>query len=201
MRTNPWLTFCLAVAGLGGWLVGPRLPNVVELLLESCRFRFVCRQRGQQTRGRLGIELAARLLRAVHRVAKCLRSLVCQLTRSESLESDFPFIKSVLRRFAGAIGSAGGNAILAYVGKSLVAALDWKLPMQDALAQPNLVARGPRGNGEVPKFSPAMLDEVVRRVVAHMSEQVVREIAWEVVPDLAERLIKQRLEEENPRTP
>ena len=60
-------------------------------------------------------------------------------------------------RFAGAIGSAGGNAILAYVGKSLVAALDWNLPMQDALAQPNLVARGPRFMGEVTKFSPEML--------------------------------------------
>jgi CheY-like chemotaxis protein len=48
-------------------------------------------------------------------------------------------------------------------------------------------------------LSPEMLDEVVRRVVAHMSEQVVREIAWEVVPDLAERLIKQRLEEEKTR--
>ncbi|MCL6698958.1 gamma-glutamyltransferase family protein [Sphingomonas sp. NSE70-1] len=61
------------------------------------------------------------------------------------------------RRFAGAIGSAGGNAILAYVGKSLVAAIDWKLPMQEALAQPNLVARGARFNGEVTKFSPEML--------------------------------------------
>lgn len=49
-------------------------------------------------------------------------------------------------------------------------------------------------------LSPEMLDEVVRRVVAHISEQVVREIAWEVVPDLAERLIKQRLEEEKSRT-
>lgn len=48
-------------------------------------------------------------------------------------------------------------------------------------------------------LSPEMLDELVRRVVAHMSEQVVREVAWEVVPDLAERLIKQRLEEEKPR--
>ncbi|HZG50544.1 MAG TPA: response regulator [Pyrinomonadaceae bacterium] len=48
-------------------------------------------------------------------------------------------------------------------------------------------------------LSPEMLDEVVRRVVAHLSEQVVREIAWEVVPDLAERLIKQRLEEEQTR--
>jgi hypothetical protein len=35
--------------------------------------------------------------------------------------------------------------------------------------------------------------------VAQMSERVVREIAWEVVPDLAERLIKQRLEEEKTR--
>lgn len=60
-------------------------------------------------------------------------------------------------RFAGAIGSAGGNAILAYVGKSLVAAIDWKLPMQEALAQPNLVARGPRFMGEVTKFSPEIL--------------------------------------------
>jgi hypothetical protein len=49
-------------------------------------------------------------------------------------------------------------------------------------------------------MSPEMLDELVRRVVAQMSEQVVREVAWEVVPDLAERLIKQRLEEEKTRT-
>lgn len=60
-------------------------------------------------------------------------------------------------RFAGAIGSAGGNAILAYVTKSLVAAVDWGLPMQDAIAAPNLVARGRNFNGEVTKFSPAML--------------------------------------------
>jgi gamma-glutamyltranspeptidase/glutathione hydrolase len=60
-------------------------------------------------------------------------------------------------RFAGAIGSAGGNAILAYVGKSLMAAVDWKLPMQEAIAAPNLVARGARFNGEVTKFSPEQL--------------------------------------------
>ena len=60
-------------------------------------------------------------------------------------------------RFAGAIGSAGGNAILAYVAKSLVAAIDWGMPMQQALAAPNLVARGPRFNGEVTKFSPELL--------------------------------------------
>ena len=61
-------------------------------------------------------------------------------------------------KFAGAIGSAGGNAILAYVAKSLVAAIDWGLPMQQAIAQPNLVARGANFQGEVTKFSPAILD-------------------------------------------
>ncbi len=47
-------------------------------------------------------------------------------------------------KFAGAIGSAGGNSIPAYVGKTLVAAVYWGMSMQDALAQPNLVARGNR---------------------------------------------------------
>jgi len=60
-------------------------------------------------------------------------------------------------KFAGAIGSAGGNAILAYVGHSLVASVDWGMTMADALAAPNLVARGPNFNGEVTKFSPEVL--------------------------------------------
>jgi gamma-glutamyltranspeptidase/glutathione hydrolase len=61
-------------------------------------------------------------------------------------------------RFAGAIGSAGGNSILAFVAKSLVAAIDWNMPMQQAIAAPNLVARGPNFQGEVTKFSPQVLD-------------------------------------------
>jgi len=60
-------------------------------------------------------------------------------------------------KFAGAFGSAGGNAILAFVGKSMVAAIDWGLPTQEALALPNLVARGPVFAGEVSKFSPELL--------------------------------------------
>ena len=69
-------------------------------------------------------------------------------------------------RFAGAIGSAGGNAILAYVAKSLVAAIDWNLPMQQALAQPNLVARGTAFNGEVDKFDPAVIAGLAERGIA-----------------------------------
>ena len=58
--------------------------------------------------------------------------------------------------FAGAIGSAGGSAILAFVGKSLVGAIDWNLPMQQAIALPNLVAKGPAFQGEVDRFPPAV---------------------------------------------
>jgi len=66
-------------------------------------------------------------------------------------------------QFAGAIGSAGGNAILAYVAKSLVAAVEWKLPMQQAIAAPNLVARGANFNGEVTKFQPEILSALTAR--------------------------------------
>ncbi len=68
--------------------------------------------------------------------------------------------------FAGAIGSAGGNSILAYVAKSLVAAIDWNLPMQQALAQPNLVARGADFGGEIDKFDPAVLEGLAARGIA-----------------------------------
>ena len=47
-----------------------------------------------------------------------------------------------------------------------------------------------------PQLSPETIDAIARRAVELMSDGVVREIAWEVVPDLAERLIKRRLEEE-----
>jgi len=65
--------------------------------------------------------------------------------------------------FAGAMGSAGGNSILAYVGKSLIAAVDWGLPTQEALTLPNLVARGPAFRGEVDKFPPAVIEGLKAR--------------------------------------
>ncbi|NVD26379.1 gamma-glutamyltransferase family protein [Parasphingorhabdus flavimaris] len=68
-------------------------------------------------------------------------------------------------KFAGAIGSAGGNSILAYVAKSLVGAIDWDLSMQEALALPNLVARGSRFGGELDKFAPGVADGLAARGV------------------------------------
>ena len=66
-------------------------------------------------------------------------------------------------KFAGAIGSAGGNAIIAYVAKNLVASIDWNEPMAKALAEPNLVARGPNFQGEVTVFSPQVLEGLRQR--------------------------------------
>ena len=46
------------------------------------------------------------------------------------------------------------------------------------------------------ELSPESIDAIARRVVERMSERVVREIAWEVVPDLAELLIRERLDKQ-----
>jgi gamma-glutamyltranspeptidase/glutathione hydrolase len=46
-------------------------------------------------------------------------------------------------RFLLGVGSPGGNSILAYVGKTLVGVLAWGLPLPEAIALPNVIARGP----------------------------------------------------------
>ena len=38
-----------------------------------------------------------------------------------------------------------------------------------------------------------IMDEIVRRTVERMSDDVIREIAWDVVPELAEQIIRKRL--------
>jgi gamma-glutamyltranspeptidase/glutathione hydrolase len=75
------------------------------------------------------------------------------------------------RRFAGAFGSPGGSAILAYVGKTMVGAVLWKLPVQQAIELPNLVARGTSYGGEVDKFSPQVIEGLKARGVALRSGQ------------------------------
>ena len=66
-------------------------------------------------------------------------------------------------RFVGAIGSPGGSAILAYVGKALVGLLDWELDVQPAIDLPNLIARGATFNGEVDKFPPGVIEALRAR--------------------------------------
>ena len=47
------------------------------------------------------------------------------------------------------------------------------------------------GNGM--NLTDEQVDRIARRVVEMMSEQVVRNIAWEVIPDLAEMVVKERI--------
>ena len=46
-----------------------------------------------------------------------------------------------------------------------------------------------------PSLSAADLDAIVRAVVARLSDHVVREIAWDVVPDLADVIVRERIRE------
>lgn len=52
-------------------------------------------------------------------------------------------------------------------------------------------AEEPANESPAGYLSSAAIEEIVRRVVAEMSESVVREVAWEVVPDCVERVIEQ----------
>jgi gamma-glutamyltranspeptidase/glutathione hydrolase len=68
-------------------------------------------------------------------------------------------------RFVAAAGSAGGPAIISYVLKTLIGALDWHLSMRAAVALPNLVAHGANFSGEADKFGPQLLDGLNARGV------------------------------------
>ena len=67
-----------------------------------------------------------------------------------------------------------------------------------AAAQPASSDSAPAIRTESGQLSPEMIDAIARRVVEHMSDKVVQEIAWEVVPQLAELMIKRQLEEKKP---
>ncbi len=67
--------------------------------------------------------------------------------------------------FVAAVGSPGGNSIPAYNLKTIVGLLDWKLPVKDAVALPNLIARGPGTSAEVSKFAPGVADALTAKGV------------------------------------
>ena len=64
-----------------------------------------------------------------------------------------------------AVGSPGGPSILAFNLKALIATLDWKLPMQEALALPNLIAAGNFYASEPAKFPPGVVDGLAAKGV------------------------------------
>ncbi|MDY6922871.1 MAG: gamma-glutamyltransferase family protein [Pseudomonadota bacterium] len=68
-------------------------------------------------------------------------------------------------RLVAALGSPGGNAILAYNGKALLGLLGWELPLVEAFGLPNLLARGETFNGEAARFADAVREDMERRGV------------------------------------
>jgi gamma-glutamyltranspeptidase/glutathione hydrolase len=66
-------------------------------------------------------------------------------------------------RFVAALGSPGGNAIPAYVLKSVIGVLDWGLSMQAATALPNLIARGGATLSEPSRFAPGVIDALAAK--------------------------------------
>ncbi len=73
------------------------------------------------------------------------------------------------------------------------------LSLDAAPDHPRAVARIPSDVkftfSETPTLSSADLDAIARRVVERLSERVIREVAWDVVPDLAEILVRERIRE------
>ena len=55
--------------------------------------------------------------------------------------------------------------------------------------------RGRDGGRMAALLSDEDVDRVARRVIELMSDQTVREISWDVIPDLAEIVIKDRIRE------
>ena len=69
-------------------------------------------------------------------------------------------------RFVAAVGSPGGPSILGYNLKGLVAILDWKMPVQAALALPNMVARGSVYGTEIDKMPASVVEGLKAKGVA-----------------------------------
>ncbi len=67
-------------------------------------------------------------------------------------------------------------------------------PVLMAASEPS--ASAPAPDAAVPgDLTDEQVDRIARRVVQLMSDQVVRNIAWEVIPDLAEIVVKERIRE------
>jgi CheY-like chemotaxis protein len=74
-------------------------------------------------------------------------------------------------------------------------------PVPVMISSEQVVANATPSSSFAPdKLSPEMIDAIARRVVEMMSDKVVQEIAWEVVPDLAELMIKRQLDDKASQT-
>jgi CheY-like chemotaxis protein len=60
---------------------------------------------------------------------------------------------------------------------------------------PPAAAPAPSVSAPVPELTEEQIERIAALVVAKLSDRVLREIVWEVVPDVAEMVVKRRIEE------
>jgi len=65
--------------------------------------------------------------------------------------------------FVAAVGSPGGPAIVAYDLKAVVALVDWKLDIQQAVELPNMIAAGSVYATEPAKFAPGVAEALAAK--------------------------------------
>ncbi|HZI92976.1 MAG TPA: response regulator [Patescibacteria group bacterium] len=57
------------------------------------------------------------------------------------------------------------------------------------------VAPDPNGGPARVQVPPELVEKAVREAIADITEKIIREVAWEVIPDLAEAIIRRRIRE------
>ncbi len=79
------------------------------------------------------------------------------------------------------IGSAGGSRIIGYVLQRIIAVLDWNMPVEDALALPNILSRGDDIEIEEGKdlpFEPEILEAMGHRVERPEMNSGLSALVW-----------------------
>ncbi len=69
----------------------------------------------------------------------------------------------------------------------------WPAATSDTSASSPASSSPAAGSGNGVDLTEEQVDRIARRVVQMISDQVVRNIAWEVIPDLAEMVVKERI--------
>jgi CheY-like chemotaxis protein len=118
----------------------------------------------------------------------------------DSIPAPAPFVAPALADSQVSVSSASwegsrGRAIAPDNGVGVAEPFAAETVTGEVKSEPKTFQAPVSGTVSAQDLSPEMIDAIARRAVEHLSERVVQEIAWEVVPQLAELLIKRQLEE------
>jgi len=118
-----------------------------------------------------------------------------------SFEAEFDLVDEVAPGLASADAMAGPGEIPSWTPPpEAPPAETWQV--SDEPSEPEPVTAAPRQvetpsttDGRGPGLTPEMIDLIAEKVVQRLSDRVVREIAWEVVPGVAETLVRRRIQD------